>query len=366
MTKLRGSESSERSGPPFRHVPEIPEPKTRERARYRVVLINEAGSSRQIELTPSRLRFGLAAVVGVIALVVLSTLAVKTLVGSPTQTGGQQEALSEKVRLLEEELRKKELAMAVQEKQLKQAQELSSAPAEGLPQPLGLTQQRASVEGESRSKEPGPLRAIQPPVPEEEVGGVAAGAGETRTAESGVVPPIDSDLQKTPTTETALSPDAPQGPAKPARAPLVSFNAESVTAVSEASNSGTLRFRLVKDRPDIRFAGYLFVYVEMVDQRGDSKMYVYPQQARRGEGDLPKNYREGERIAFKYYSKVELPYADIRPGAKLGAVSILLYGENGKIVFQRGFDKAEVKLVTSRASKTEGQRHRSGTNRRAL
>ena len=147
---------------------------------------------------------------------------------------------------------------------------------------------------------------------------------------------------------------------------MVSFNAENVTAVSKAPNRGTLKFRLVKDRPDVRFAGYLFVYVEMVDDRGEAKLYVYPQQARRGEGDLPKDYREGESIAFKYYSKVELPYRDVRPNAALGTVSILLYGDNGKIVFQRGFDKGEVKLVSSKASKTDGPRHRSSTRRRAL
>jgi len=51
------------------------------------------------------------------------------------------------------------------------------------------------------------------------------------------------------------------------------------------------------------------------------------------------DFREGESISFKHNSRVELPYEDIRSGASLARVSILLYGENGKIVFQRGFDE---------------------------
>jgi hypothetical protein len=155
-------------------------------------------------------------------------------------------------------------------------------------------------------------------------------------------------------------PEAPQSPPS-----IINFNAEEVAAVSDSPNSGTVSFRLVKDRPDVRFVGYLFVYVEMVDRRGETKLYAYPKQTRRGEGDLPSDYREGESIAFKYNSRVELPYGDIRPGASLAGVSILLYGEDGKIVFQRGLSRNEIKIVDS-GIKPTGTKSRTGTRRRAL
>jgi len=139
-----------------------------------------------------------------------------------------------------------------------------------------------------------------------------------------------------------------------------------VTASADVSSSGTLSFRLVKDQPDIKFAGYLFVYVEMEDKSGENKIYVYPKQTRLGEGDLPFDFKDGESIAFKYNSRVELPYGDSRPHAALAGVSILLYGENGKIVFQRSFGRQEVTMVSTKNNKAERARSRAGEKRQAL
>ena len=118
--KIRGSESSLRNGPPFRDLPEIPEPKARSKARYSVVLINEAGRSRQIEITPFRLRIGLVAAAGVaVAAVVLLTAAGSALLGD-SPDAADHDALTKRIAVLEEELRNKELAFAVQEKRLKE------------------------------------------------------------------------------------------------------------------------------------------------------------------------------------------------------------------------------------------------------
>lgn len=362
MTKLRGSASSERNGPPVRQIPDIPEPKTRERSPYRVVIINDTGRSRQIELTPFRLRAGLAGLVGAVALIVVATLGVSALLTGKSSSDGQDTALRDKLKILEEELHKKELALAVQEKQLQQVRGLSSVSGSVLPQ-SGELSDDTELRETSRSDESGPLTAMQQSSAERSTDRSLT-EEEDMKPQAGM-PPLDSDLQKSRSTEEA-TPSRTGETDKAARAPIVNFNAEDVTAVSDGENTGTLRFRLVKDRPEVRFAGYLFVYVEMVDERGENKLYVYPQQASRGEGDLPKDYREGESIAFKYNSKVELPYGDVRPSAKLAGVSILLYGENGKIVFQRGFHHRELKVVDARGKKLEGVTTRSTTRRRAL
>ena len=366
MTRLRGSKFSEKSGLPCRHVPEIPEPKTRKRARYRVVIINQAGTSRQIELTPARLRGCLAGLVAIVALIVVSTLSVKAMFTKTTLPTGQEEALGEKVQLLEEELRKKELALAVQEKHLKQVKELSSVPAAGVPQRVGLSGERSALLESPGSTESGPLTSTRSPLPEEDLGETLTSENEQKAVQPATLSPESSDLQSNPAAEATRSGAAAESSSKPSRMPVASFNAKDVTAVSDSPTSGLLRFWLVKDRPDVKFAGYLFVYVEMADDRGETKLYVYPQEARRGEGDLPKDYREGKSIAFKYNSKVELPYSDIRPSAALAAVSILLYGENGNIVFQRGFERADLKVVDSRKKEATGSGIRSGTRRRAL
>jgi len=104
----------------------------------------------------------------------------------------------------------------------------------------------------------------------------------------------------------------------------------------------------------------------MVDPRGETKIYAYPKRTRVGDGDLPSNYKDGESLSFKYNSRVELPYSDVRSGAHLERVSIILYGEGGKIVFQRGFDRGEVKIHGAKGTGMDGARTRAGDKRRAL
>ena len=50
----------------------------------------------------------------------------------------------------------------------------------------------------------------------------------------------------------------------------------------------------------------------------------------------------------------------------MSRVSILLYDENGKIVFQRGFARNELKMVGKKGEGLEGARSRAVQKRRAL
>lgn len=364
---MRGSASSEKSGLPYRQVPDIPEPRARNKACYTVVLINETGRSRQIELTSLRVRLAIGAAAAILVVVAVACIAAVVSLSGGQGSSGQDQMLAQKVRDLEEELRKKELALAVHEKRLEQEQtpptKVSALPSMESEGGTGVGPVK-----ESPPESESPLTSIHDPMaPERED---AAASRSTREISEGDQSPsvADRDLERAEmpgssepvpslSTERGRSPSAP---------PIINFNAKEVTAVAESPNGGVLSFRLVKDRPEVRFAGYLFVYVEMVDDRGESKLYAYPKEARRGEGDLPLDYRQGESIAFKYNSRVELPYRDIRPGASLSGISILLYGEDGRIVFQRGFDRQEVKVVDLDADKTNGSRSRGNARRRAL
>ncbi len=332
------------------------------------MLINEAGRSRQIEISPLGLRVGLAAACGAVFLVIVAAIAAGGYLMSGSELAGDQGALTRKVAALEEELRKKELALTVQEKRLKEMQELPtmlSGPSKGTESER--SGEAGSVDSTPRASDHGPLTAMRP-------------------AESGSRPGEDSSSNLPLGSETT---DSPVGDSRPSRyaeretpespgdsttppsrskqtADIIEFNAEDVTAVATAPNSGVLRFKLIKSRPSIRFSGYLFVYVEMEDGRGESRLYAYPKEARRGEEDLPVNFREGESVAFHKNSLVELPYKDSRAGAALAGVSILIYDADGKIVFQRRFDRKDLKVVESGQEMKTGAGPSRGQRRRAL
>ena len=279
--------------------------------------------------------------------------------GTPVK---QDPALVEKVKQLQEELNKKELALAVQEKRLKEMQE---TPA------LAMTPPRSGIEssssaGSSSTKDAaqsgqGPLTALQES--DDATGRVSTGssAGEEEFEDLQKPAPAEPGLGESKALSSVEpTPTAPKtgGP----KFPPINFDAQAVTATAENSSKGKLRFKLIKDQPDIRFSGYLFVFVEMADQRGVPTTYAYPQRTRVGEGDLPSNYKDGKSLSFKLNSWVELPYS----GTHLERVSILLYGENGKIVFQRGFDRREVKILDAKGAGMDGARTRAGDRRRAL
>jgi len=213
---------------------------------------------------------------------------------------------------------------------------------------LGLTAPRAQQSSEPDTR----ASAASPGIEEEFEAQPSSSAPETLPKQT---------AQREP-TEAAPSETADGSP----RQSPVNFNAEAVTASAETTSNGTLSFRLIKDQPALQFAGFLFVFLEMVDQQGETKIYAYPERTRLGDGDLPANYKDGKDLTFKYNCRIELPYNDMRPGARLERVSILLYGENGKIVFQRGFDRNEVKVVTAKNGAPDATRNRAANKRRAL
>lgn len=332
------------------------------------MLINEAGKSRQVELTPFGLRLGVASSV---ALIVLFASIFIWLGG--TISGGrghsQEDVFAEKVRSLQQELQQKELALALQEKKFKELQE-SPASAASLPRSgTDVGPGRAAVPRSEESPESNPLttlhEALQP-----SPGATAKNVGrEDDQAESEAAPE-----PRAPTERSAGSPSSQ--PLRPSLGDIggtpqsiINFNAQEVAADPKGPNSGALSFKLIKDQPDVMFSGYLFVFVEMTDQRGENKIYAYPDEARLGEEDLPADYREGKSISFKRNSKVKLPYEDIRPGVSLSRVTILLYGDNGRVVFQRSFDRGELKSVAQKSSApaaADVSRHRPVEKRRAL
>lgn len=369
MEKVRVSESSPKSGPPYRELPAIPEPKARSKARYSVVLINEAGTSRQIELTPFKIRAGLVAAGGVVAIVIaLAVIAIGSMAGESRESG-ETAALAKKISILEEELRKKELALTVQEKRLKEIHEspgLGSI-AGSQEKDLGALTPHDTLTERLPGQTEGPLTSMPQSGAGDTTGSgsrvAASGPGSDvspQVTEPGAPSSVEGQFSESAGNATA------QAPATTRTAGLINFNAEDVTAIPEGPNKGQLRFRLIKDRSDVRFAGYLFVYVEMVDKNGETKLYAYPEQARRGEEDLPTDFREGESVNFKYRTDVYMDYEDTRGAASVAGVSILLYGKDGKIVFQRGFDRKDLKVVDTVDRNMKGAASTKGARRRAL
>jgi hypothetical protein len=293
---------------------------------------------------------------------VLAVLGARGIFSSGGAPVKQDSALLEKVKQLQEELNKKELALAVQEKRLKEMQE---TPA------LAMTPSRPGIESSSSAGSPtakdvapsgrGPLTALQES--DDLAGRVPAGSssGEEEVEDLQKAAPAEAELGQSKAV-TSASPDPTAPKTGSSKFAPINFDAQAVTATAEGSNKGKLRFKLIKDQPDIRFSGYLFVFVEMADQRGVPTTYAYPQRTRVGEGDLPSNYKDGKSLSFKLNSWVELPYS----GAHLERVSILLYGQNGKIVFQRGFDRGEVRILDAKGTGMDGARTRAGNRRRAL
>jgi hypothetical protein len=307
-----------------------------------------------MELTPWRIRMGIGILAGVVGVLVVTLIGGVAFRGETAKFTHGDENLVEKINALQEEMRQKDLALSVQEKRIKEMQELPTLAA-AQPRPSRDVQEPPE-KSEPLTEEGGPLLSMPEPGTAE-----SSPAGPSRKPADGE---LAEDGSRTKKGNEAESLDTPETRGSSAKLPVIAFNAQRVTAVAETPNTGTLSFQLVKDNPDIRFSGYLFVFVEMVDGQ-ENKIYAYPKRARLGEEDLPTDFREGESVSFKYNSRVELPYGDVRSGAALSRVSILLYGQNGKIVFQRGFDRREVKLMHTKTGTAEG-RPAQGEKRRAL
>ncbi len=316
------------------------------------------------------MRVGFAVVAAVIGLVVFAIIGMGGYLSGKGGSTSQNDTVTQKVQSLQEELRKRELEIAIQEKRLKELQE---SPTLAAVPPLP-TREAAPVEEEAHDRkspveDEGPLTALQ-----DAVKAPANPPGRSKA--------VEEEIEESPSTfsstESGTGKFAGRGSTEPplmgtgesglgsVQTPIINFNAQEVTATVESPNSGKLSFRLIKDHPDTLFSGYLFVFVETVDQRGENRIVVYPSKTRLAEEDLPADYRDGQSIPFKVNSRVELAYGDSRSGTSLSRVSILLYDENGKIVFQRGFDRKELRLVGKKGGALEGVRSTAGQKRRAL
>jgi hypothetical protein len=361
--RVKGSESSTKAGPPYKQLPPLPEPKTRPKARYSVVLIGEGGSTHQFAFTPFRVSMALGILgTGAVVFVVALALGLGALRSGAKEQARQDPAASEQLDALQEALRQKDLEVGVLEKRVKELQErptLASAapvahPAVEEPATPSLGSRAVRVEG--------PPASIQ--------GSDRVGSLSAPTASPVELPrePAEPPAAAGPTARSPLygAPAPSPAPTSPGARPAVTvnFNARDLTAVSEGPASGKLTFRLVKDQTDIRFSGYLFVYVEMTDPRGEKKTYAYPERTRTGEEDLPLDFREGKGVSFKQNFQGELTYADTRQSAELSQISVLLYSEDGSIVFQRGFGPREFKHMSSKEG--ESPRTKARDRRRAL
>lgn len=332
--------------PPTKFPP-VPEPKARPKDRYTVLVLGESGRSSQLDLSRSRIKV-LALSGGLVVIVVVAIAFALPRYFSGSAGLGQKTAQPTQK---SDSSVKKDAQSNTQASQT--IKPIGSEPG-GDPgsQTAGLAVPAPEIPSQLKPIDPEAVKPTSPTSP--------------RAAHSGEQQAEQRLAKKTP---AATDPSEPEKttPAPPASDPFImNFDAQQVTATVDSPNTGTLSFRLVKDQPDIKFAGYLFVYVEMEDPAGENRIYVYPKQTRLGEGDLPFDFKDGENIAFKFNSRVELPYGDPRTSASLAGVSILVYGENGKIVFQRTFGRQEVAMVNTKGSKAERAKPRSGEKRQAL
>jgi hypothetical protein len=299
-----------------------------------------------------RIRMGVAAIILFTGVSLALGAGIGILIGKPSPHAEGSEELIARVESLEEALRSKEQQIRDQNTELtemadslEKAQQMADAGADPeFTQPAQSSSLGARGPGESDSQR----FARAAPSPSTQDHNDQSGADEQ--SEPAAAGPHAS----------AVSPPPPR--------PRLSFNAQDLTAVRDTKNEGKLSFRLVKDRPDVFFEGYLFVYVETRDMRGSSRLKVYPQNAKLGEGDFPVNYKAGQFVGFKANSKVRLddvPLDGRGADSRLKRVVVLLYSKNGGIVFQREFDGREINRIsrTSTAIRDTSQKNR---RRRAL
>lgn len=354
---MRGSESSRKDGPPYSRAPQIPVPTIRKKARYSIVIMSESGSSRQILLTPRRIKVGLAVTAGVGIVIVLGLIGFVGLFGGDQAMRRERDSLALRVKALEEELRKNELTKTVKEKRAEEVRQSPTLVTVG-PRPA----QQAEADAEDPAASEGPLTPL-PTRPGRDPSMTRQGTDARARLQPAPDQETETGSSASPglASRSSRAPDAPA--ASTSRTPL-SFDARDVTATAKSPTEGTIKFTLFKDQPSVRFAGYLFVFVEMGDESGGTRLRWYPDTATLDEGDLPKDYREGAVTTLKSNSRVTLSYSS-SAGARLKRLSILLYGEDGNIVYQRGFDRQEVKFTTERAEPaTGGKSTQEGSARR--
>ena len=91
------------------------------------MVIGQSGTSRQIEVTPWRLRIGIAGACAVLAAGVVAVVSAGGLLSGTSQRTEPDAELSGKIAGLQDELRKKEMQLVVKESRLKELQESSAS-----------------------------------------------------------------------------------------------------------------------------------------------------------------------------------------------------------------------------------------------
>ncbi len=358
--KFKRSDSSLRSSIQYREAPPIPSHKARTPRGYSIVVIGRSGTSKQfdVSIASGRMAIGVALITLAFSFIGLFSGVKFLFWGTPKAT--HDAAIEERLTALQDELRTKEVALAVHESRLREQNGLGAETKAlvDLGQASGASDLRGAVQGSINAS----IASVAPYERSETASDTSLLEADAKTDSKALKGPLKSDAAA---KNAKTAPDRVQGQKFPHDPnPIVNFNTQDVAIATESAGSGTLSFRLVKDHPNVLFSGYLFVFVEMEDKRGENKIYVYPDKARLSEGDLPSDFKEGESISFKYNSRVELPFGDIRTGASLARVSILLYGDNGKIVFQRGFEKKELNVVSANANKPDSTRQKTALDKR--
>lgn len=324
------------------------------------MLISESGDSRQIDLTPMRIRAAIAGIVGVVVLAVALGVGLGFFLDTGKQglAGVPDLELRAKVESLQEALKSRELEISAKDQQLAElADSLESAKAMASRGPAEFTGPAESpgadqggdndLSGPNYAGEPGPTVEPEPP------------SNHAQPSES-----VENNKEKDHRVASSQNASTSAAPSKP----LLNFKARDLTAIRESANEAKLSFRLEKDRPDVFFEGYLFVYVETPDPKGGYKWKVYPQKAKLGDGDFPLDYKAGHFVEFKKNSEVHLddvPLNKHKRDASLRRVVVLLYSVDGGIVFQREFNRREINNV-SRTSSTARDALGGAPRRRAL
>lgn len=354
LEKIRSPKTSH---PAMRHAPTVPTHKSPVNRGFQVVVMNERRRSVQYDLSPGKFRIGIIGGLVIAGLSVLGAYSIGKVVWGHfyTETEAYDGAkavvssqYSDKVEgMVNGAFRPKGYSNAASfgasSRQSSSDQQVHSEDMARSEKSAMSMQSAEKLEGDLSSGLQSPSVNSGIPIPQR-------GAASNETDSAGAV----AQLHRSAASEAS-------------QLPIVNFNAQDVTVKPSGNGKGTLSFRLIRDHPELAFSGYLFVFVEMQDKKGENRIYVYPDKTRLGEGDLPSDFREGESLTFKNNSRVELPYGDVRQGAGLARVSILLYSDQGKIVFQRGFEKKELLVSGATGSQqVEGAKPKPADTRRAL
>lgn len=354
----------------YRSIPEPPSPKARSRAKYSIVIMSESGAARQIKLTKNRIRLAIGAALAAVVIILLGFVGLFSSGSSDEGLRRERDQLANRVETLEEENHKLQMEQSVKSQQ---ASRVSGSELASLPKPNAPSNTPEPTE---------PVSATSPSDPVEESNQATSASenssdtGQTEVApenpsgESEVSqpspPPAEAPQPRTasPVNTAGISPDTAS---TAARQPIINFDARNVIALRDGNKKekGKISFRLIKDQTDVPFSGYLFIILELVNRQGNYKILCYP-KARLGPEDMPEDFRDGKELEFKSNKKFEIPYRGTRLVSSLSRLSVLVYGEDGNVVYQRGFERDEVKFRTSGTARNKRNRPNAQRARHAL